>query len=444
MFRPAMPEQSILERRTLGKIAWRLIPFMGLLYFVAFLDRVNIGFAALTMNADLGLTPAMFGFASGIFFLGYVLFEVPSNVILERVGARLWIARIMISWGLLSATTAFVGGVDSLYVLRFLLGVAEAGFFPGMILYLTYWFPAGHRARILSAFMIALPISSVVGGPLSTAMLSLEAAGLRGWQWMFLMEGVPAVLLGLAVLIFLRDGPAKAAWLAADERAWLEGELARERAALATTHRTGLAHALREPRVWLFGLIYFGMLVGMYGYGFWLPQIIKGLGDLSNLQVGCIAALPYSVAAVAMFFWGRHSDRTRERVWHVAIAAFIGAAGLAMSAQLDSMPLLALMALGVSAVGIYAALPVFWTLPTSMLTGSAAAAGIALVNSIGNIGGFLGPTLVGYIKDATGSYAASLWTLAALITMSGLCVLALRLRHAPATPGASALRDERA
>jgi MFS transporter, ACS family, tartrate transporter len=444
MFRPAMPEQLSLERRTLSRIAWRLIPFMGLLYFVAFLDRVNIGFAALTMNADLGLTPAMFGFASGIFFLGYVLFEVPSNVILERVGARLWIARIMLSWGLLSASTAFVGSANSLYMLRFLLGVAEAGFFPGMILYLTYWFPAAHRARILSAFMIALPISSVVGGPLSTAMLSLDVAGLHGWQWMFLLEGVPAVLLGLAVLIFLPDGPANTSWLAADERQWLETELARERAMLAATHRSGLVHALREPRVWMFGLIYFGMLVGMYGFGFWLPQIVKGFGNLSNLEVGGIAALPYSVAAVAMFFWGRHSDKTRERVWHVAIAAFVGAAGLALSAQLDSTPLLALLALGLSAVGIYAALPVFWTLPTSMLTGSAAAAGIALVNSIGNVGGFLGPTLVGYIKDATGSYAASLWTLSALITMSGVCVLGLRLRNASTTQDPAALRDERA
>lgn len=440
-----MLQQDAVERRALRKIAWRLIPFMGLLYFVAFLDRVNIGYAALTMNAELGLTPAMFGFASGIFFLGYVLFEVPSNVILERVGARLWIARIMISWGLLSACTAFVTGANSLYALRFALGVAEAGFFPGMILYLTYWFPASYRARILSAFMIALPISSVIGGPLSTAVLSLEAAGMRGWQWMFLLEGIPAVLLGLAVLILLRDGPAQAAWLADDERHWLESELARERALLAASHRTALGHALREPRVWFLGLIYFGMLVGMYGFGFWLPQIIKGLGHLSNLEVGFIAAVPYSAAAIAMFFWGRHSDRTSERKWHVAIPAFIGAAGLAASAQLGAIPLLGLAALALSAIGIYAALPVFWTLPTSMLTGSAAAAGIALVNSIGNIGGFLGPALVGYVKATTGSYAASLWTLAALVAMSGVAVIALRLGNATATPhGTGQLRDEHA
>ncbi|MGH8178756.1 MAG: MFS transporter, partial [Steroidobacter sp.] len=410
---------ATLEQRTIRKVAWRLVPFMCLLYFVAFLDRVNIGFAALTMNQDLGLTPAMFGFASGIFFLGYVLFEVPSNVILERVGARLWIARIMMTWGLISAGTAFVSSPMSLYLLRFLLGVAEAGFFPGMILYLTYWFPANYRARILGAFMVALPISSVIGGPLSTAMLSLEAAGLHGWQWMFLLEGVPAMLLGFAVLLFLRDRPAKAAWLADDERRWLEAELASERRPLEESHHSGVTRALREPRVWIFGLIYFGMVVGLYGFGFWLPQIIKALGGLSNFEVGLAAAVPYGASAAAMVWWGRRSDAARERTWHIAIPAFIGAAALAASAQLDASPLLGFIALSLSAIGVYAALPVFWTLPTAMLTGGAAAAGIALINSIGNIGGFLGPTLVGYVKEATGSYAASLWALSAMILASG-------------------------
>ncbi|MGH8186434.1 MAG: MFS transporter, partial [Steroidobacteraceae bacterium] len=241
--------------RALRKVAWRLIPFMAVLYFIAFIDRVNIGFAALTMNADLGLTPRMFGFASGIFFLGYVLFEVPSNVIMQRVGARLWIARIMITWGLLSAGTAFVTTPNGLYVLRFLLGVAEAGFFPGMILYLTYWFPAAYRARILSAFMVALPISTVIGSPLSTAIIAVEGLGLRGWQWMFLLEGIPAVLLGLAVLLFLRDGPADARWLSVDERRWLEDELAKDRATQAPLH-VHMMRALLEPRVWFLGLLY--------------------------------------------------------------------------------------------------------------------------------------------------------------------------------------------
>lgn len=411
----------------LRKVAWRLIPFMTLLYFVAFLDRVNVGFAALTMNADLGLTPRMFGFASGIFFIGYVIFEVPSNMVMERVGARLWIARIMITWGLLSAGTAFVSSPNQLYVLRFLLGVAEAGFFPGMILYLTYWFPAAWRARILSTFMIALPISNVIGSPVSTAILSVQARGLHGWQWMFLLEGIPAVLCGFAVLLFLRDGPAKATWLTSDEKAWLQSELARERAVHGTAAHSSFA-ALREPRVWGFGLIYFGMLVGMYGFGFWLPQIVKGLGNLSNFEVGLAAALPYAVAALTMHLWGRHSDRTGERTWHIALPAFVGAVGLALSAYLGDTPVLALAALCLSAIGCYAALPIFWTLPTAMLAGGAAAAGIALVNSIGNIGGFLGPTLVGYVTDATGSYGAALSVLAAFVATSGVAVLALAPR----------------
>jgi MFS transporter, ACS family, tartrate transporter len=426
---------SVLGERTLRKVAWRLIPFMTLLYFVAFLDRVNIGFAALTMNADLGLNPRMFGFASGIFFIGYVLFEVPSNIIMERVGARLWIARIMLSWGLLSAGTAFVSSPTSLYVLRFLLGVAEAGFFPGMILYLTYWFPAASRARILSAFMVALPISNFIGSPLSTAMLSIDAYGLRGWQWMFLIEGIPALLCGVAVLAFLRDGPAKAAWLTNEERNWLQGELTRERALHATTSHSALA-ALRLPRVWFFGLIYFGMLVGMYGFGFWLPQIVKGFGNLSNFEVGLATALPYAAAAITMYLWGRHSDRTGERTWHIALPAFVGAIGLALSAYFGDTPALALAALTLSAMGCYAALPVFWTLPTTMLATGAAAAGIALVNSIGNTGGFLGPTLVGYVTDASGSYSAALWTLAAFVAASGIAVLTLapRSRALVATP----------
>jgi D-galactonate transporter len=422
--------QSELARRTIRKVAWRLVPFMGLLYLLAFLDRVNIGFAALTMNADLGLTPRMFGLASGIFFLGYVLFEVPSNVMLERFGARLWIARITISWGLLSAATAFVAAPMHLYVLRFLLGVAEAGFFPGMILYLTYWFPAPYRARILSAFMVALPVSSVIGGPLSTAILTVDTAGLRGWQWMFLIEGVPAVLFGIAVLFVLRDRPSRAAWLAEDERQWLEEELESERSQHSAQQRR-LMQALRNPRVWALGLVYFGMVVGLYAFNFWLPQMVQALGRLSTSQVGLAVAVPYAIAAVVMMLWGRRSDRKADRTWHIAMPAFVAAAALGASAQLTDSPLLGAVMLSVGAICIYAALPVFWTLPTSMLAGSAAAAGIALINSIGNVGGFLGPTLVGYVRDATGSYAASLWVLAAMIAFSGIAVMVLSARLSP-------------
>jgi len=410
----------------LRKTAWRLIPFMGLLYFVAFLDRVNIGFAALTMNADLGLTKSTYGLATGIFFFGYVLFEVPSNLLMQRVGARLWIARIMISWGLISAGTAFVASPNQLYILRFLLGIAEAGFFPGMILYLTYWFPAAWRARILSAFMIALPVSSAIGAPLSTAILSMQAHGLSGWRWMFLLEGMPAILCGFAVLVFLRDGPRQAAWLTSEEKDWLESELARERGMALPSH--SVLAALREPRVWFLGLVYFGLLVGMYGYGFWLPQIVQGFGKLSNLEVGFVSAIPYAAAALTMFLWCRHSDRTGERTWHIALPSFVGALGLAASAHFGNSPALALAALSLSAIGVYAALPVFWTLPTSLLAGSAAAAGIALVNSIGNTGGALGPMLVGAVTDATGGYGAALWILAAMVTFAGVLVLALAPR----------------
>jgi ACS family tartrate transporter-like MFS transporter len=275
--------------------------------------------------------------------------------------------------------------------------------------------------------MVALPVSNVIGSPVSTALLSVDAQGLHGWQWMFLLEGIPAVLCGFAVLLFMRDGPAKASWLTSDEKQWLQNELTREQAVHGTASHSSLS-ALRSPRVWLFGLIYFGMLVGMYGFGFWLPQIIKGLGNLSNFEVGLATALPYATAALTMFLWGRHSDRTGERTWHIALPAFVGAVGLALSAYWGGTPVLALAALCLSAMGCYAALPVFWTLPTSMLAGGAAAAGIALVNSIGNTGGFLGPTLVGYVTDSTGSYAAALWTLAAFVAVSGVGVLALAPR----------------
>jgi MFS transporter, ACS family, tartrate transporter len=402
------------------KVGWRLLPFLGLLYFVAFLDRVNVGFAALTMNADLALTATQFGRGAGIFFLGYVLFEVPSNVMLARLGARVWIARIMISWGLLSAGMAFVSGPWSFYVVRFLLGVAEAGFFPGMIYYLTCWFPAAYRARIVGSFMIALPLSSIIGAPLSTSLLSLNWAGLAGWQWMFLLEGIPAVLLGFAVLLWLTDAPERAGWLAPEERRWLTETLAAERAAQESVRRLTLRDALTSVRIWTLGLVYFGAVVGLYALGFWLPQIIQGLGEgLTNFEVGLTTVVPYTVAAIAMVLWSAHSDRTGERRWHFALSAFVASVALAASGVLHGSPLASLVALTVAAAGIYATLPVFWTLPTALMTGTAAAAGIALVNSIGNVGGFVGPLLVGYFKDETGDYAVGLAILAVLVALSG-------------------------
>jgi len=419
--------QSISDR-VMRKATMRLIPFMGLLYFVAFLDRVNIGFAALSMNEDLGFSATVYGTGAGIFFIGYFLFEVPSNIMLEKFGARRWIARIMITWGVISAAMAFVNGPITFYTLRFLLGLAEAGFFPGMILYLTYWFPAAYRARIVGAFLIAIPLSSVIGAPISTMLLGFEGFGLRGWQWLFILEGIPSLLLGFTVLFFLTDKPEKAKWLTREEKDWLNGVLDDERRVRESEHKLGLMQALLNARIWLFSLIYFGILIGLYGLSLWLPQIIKGFGDLSNIQIGLLTVIPYFFAAVAMYFWGLHSDLTNERIWHVSLPAFLGAVGLAASAFVDS-PTLALIALTVSAIGIYSTLPSFWTLPTAMLSGTAAAGGIALINSVGNLGGYLGPSLVGYLKDKTQNYTYGLLVLAAFIAVSGALTLLMGQRQ---------------
>jgi ACS family tartrate transporter-like MFS transporter len=410
------------ERAVFRKAAWRLIPFLGLLYFVSFLDRVNVGFAALTMNQDLGLSASAYGIGAGIFFLGYFLFEVPSNLVLARVGARRWISRILLTWGALSVAMAFVTGPVSFWIVRFLLGAAEAGFFPGMVLYLTYWFPNAARGRIMGWFFIAIPLSSAFGAPLSTWLLGFEPFGLRGWQAMFILEGLPAVLLGIVVLARLPDGPRQARWLDPAEVATVEAMLARERTAgpAATLRRT-----LLRPAVWHFAAIYFGIVVGLYGFGFWAPQIIKSLGDLSNSQVGLIATAPYLTAAVAMYFWSARSDAVGERRWHTALPAFVGAAGFAVSALLPD-PVLRMAAFTLGAIGIYAALPVFWTLPTAALTGRAAAGGIALVNAIGNLGGYLGPVFVGRLKELTGGYDAGMLAIAVAMAVSGVLAVLVR------------------
>lgn len=412
------------ERAVVAKAARRLIPLMGLLYLVSFLDRVNVSYAALTMNADIGLSASAFGLGAGIFFIGYFLFEIPSNLILHRVGARRWIARILVTWGLVSMAMAGVSGPTSFYVARFLLGVAEAGFFPGMILYLTYWFPGPERGRIIGAFMVAVPVASAVGGPISTTLLGASIFGLAGWQTMFLLEGLPAVLLGFVVMVALPDRPADAPWLEEDEKRTLEALVARDEPA-SSRMREGLL----SPRVWLLAAIYFGFVLGLYGFGFWAPQIIKGLGHLSNLQVGFLSAIPYLVAAGAMVLWGRHSDATGERVRHVCASAALGALGFLGSAYFTN-PYLSLAALTCGAIGIYAALPVFWTLPTLTLAGTAAASGIALINSVGNLGGYLGPYAVGWLKDWTGGYSAGLLVLSGAMFVSGLLVLLAAPRRA--------------
>ena len=425
---------SEIQTRVLRKITWRIVPFIMLLYFVAFIDRVNIGFASLTMNKDIGLSPTVYGFGAGIFFWGYFLFEVPSNIILHKVGARIWIARVMITWGLVSAAMAFVQGPTSFYVLRFLLGVAEAGFFPGIILYLSYWFPARQRAAVTALFMAAAPLSTVLGSPVSGALLEMDGLlGLKGWQWLFVLEALPAVLLGFVVLAFLTDRPEKAKWLADDERRWLVETMNEETTGKAATASHSIWRGLADPRVLALSLIYFGTSAGLYTLGVWAPQIIKQFG-LSTLEVGFLNALPATAAVVAMVLWARHSDRTGERTWHVVWACLVAAAGLGY-AGLATGVVAVLVALTLVNIGISSAKPPLWSMPTLFLSGPAAAAGIATINSIGNLGGFVGPAMIGWIKDQTGSFVGGLYFVAGLLVLSAVLTLLLsRAQTAPVEP----------
>jgi MFS transporter, ACS family, tartrate transporter len=388
-----------METVVFTRVRLRLIPFMFLLYVVNYLDRVNIGFAALQMNRDLGFGPEVYGIGAGIFFWGYLLFEIPSNLLMDRVGARIWIARIMVGWGLVSTSMMFVHSVPAFYGLRFLLGVAEAGFFPGMILYLTYWFPASERAKAVAQFMTATAIAGVIGGPLSGSLLTLNGTlGLSGWQWLFLLEGLPSILLGVVVFIYLTDRPEQAYWLTDEQRTWLIARMKEDRAARATAgagagQHASVIDALVNPIVWLFAMLYFCIVVCFYGVTFFLPTIVKHLSGLSDFQVGLVAAIPYVVAAVTMVLVGMSSDRTGERHLHLAASAIVGAVGLALS-SMTTEPILALVTLSIAAAGIWGGLGPFWAMPTAYLSGTAAAGGIALINSIGNLGGFLGPSVV--------------------------------------------------
>ncbi|HEY1630715.1 MAG TPA: MFS transporter [Rhizomicrobium sp.] len=415
------------ERAIFAKAAWRLIPFMGLLYVVNFLDRVNVGFAALTMNKDLGLSAHEYGFGAGLFFFGYFLCEVPSNAIMMKVGARRWIFRIMLSWGLISMAMALARTPFEFYALRFLLGMAEAGFFPGMILYLTFWFPAAARARFNAAFFMSILIANVIGSPLSGALLGLGGSGsLHGWQWLFLVEGFPACILSFFVLAFLPNGPHDARWLDEEEKRIIAAALARD----AKPHGT-IWTGLRDPRVWVLGVADIGIIVALYGIGLWLPQIVKPMG-FSNLQTGFVVAAPYAFAMVTTLAWAYSSDVRNERRWHVVIPALFASASLFATALLGASAL-SLLTLTAATIGIYAALVVFWTYPTSILGGTAAAASVAFVNSIGNLGGFFGPDLVGKLKDSTGNYSAGMAVLASGLIITALVVFlfARRVRVTP-------------
>ena len=416
-----------VEIRTIAKVSRRLVPFLIICYFVAYLDRVNVGFAALTMNQDLGLSQTAFGFGAGIFFIAYFIFEVPSNLLLERFGARKWIARIMLSWGILSGAMAFIpeiaratglGNENSFYLVRVLLGAAEAGFFPGIIFYLTLWFPTEYRARIVGYFMAAIPLSTVIGAPISGVLLYLHGGlGLAGWQWLFIIEAVPAIILSGVVFFYLTDRPADAAWLAPDERQWLAERLTLEQRQRVAIQDYSVTQALVNPRVLGLSMVYFGAVATTYGLSFFLPQIVKAFG-LNTFLTTLVSAAPYAVGLIGMVWWGRRSDRVVERRFHTAFPLFVAAAGIAVSTVFDD-PTLKMISLCIAGFGIFACLPVFWTLPTAFLSGAAAACGIAVINSIGNLAGFAGPFAMGWIKDHTGSYTGG------LLLLSGLGIIAM-------------------
>jgi D-galactonate transporter len=413
--------KSELETSTIRAISWRLIPFLVLAYFFSYLDRVNLGFAALTMNAELKFSPTIFAWGAGIFFIGYFIFEVPSNLALEKFGASRWIARIMVTWGIISALMSLVSGELSFYVLRFLLGVAEAGFFPGIILYLTYWYPAEYRARFLAAFAIAVPVSTVIGAPVSGLLLGLDGAmGLKGWQWLFIIEGVPSVLLGIVTWFYLTDRPERADWLTAEQKAWLASKLNAETAAKQVAKHLTLGEALSSPKVIMLSLSYFGFVAALYGMQFWLPQIVKAFG-LTNAQTGFVTAIPYLFGTIAMILWARHSDASRERVLHVGAPLLLTALALAASSYISD-PTMTMVVLTVAAIGVFCTFGTFWTLPTAWLSGTAAAGAIALINSIGNLAGFGGPYLIGWVKEATGNTSTGLLVLAVLPLIGGLLV----------------------
>jgi ACS family tartrate transporter-like MFS transporter len=422
---PARPAD--LASITLRKVTLRLIPFLFVLYIVAWLDRVNVGFAALHMNSDLGFSSAAFGFGSGVFFVGYCLFEVPSNLILHRVGARRWIARIMITWSAISIGMMFVRATPTFYVLRFLLGAAEAGFFPGVIYYLSHWYPEGQRARAIAAFMTAVPVSGVIGGPLSGALLSLNGLfGLAGWQWLFLVEGLPAILLGVIVLVYLTDRPETADWLSSAEKDWLASRLAAEQTDYNGAVPNGIFAALTNRTIWQLGIIFLFVAIGFYGYSFWAPLVVKSLTGSSDVNVGIILGAISAVTIILMALNSAHSDRTDERPWHVAVPLLVMAAGFFGCAVL-SEPTLAVLALALIPIGHCAAYGPFWSMPTRFLAGAPAAAGVALVVTIANVGGFLGPTLIGALGDRAGGDGLAFMLLGTCAIIAAL--LALRLRR---------------
>ena len=412
-----------------AKVTWRLVPLLFVCYVLSYLDRINVGFAQLQMKSDLGFSDAVYGLGAGIFFVGYFLFEVPSNLLLEKIGARKTMTRIMVIWGLVSACMAFVHAPWAFYVLRFFLGVFEAGFFPGIILYFTYWYPGAYRARIIAIFMSGIAVAGVVGGPLSGWIMNDLAGylGLKGWQWMFILEGLPTTFLGLFILFYLDDRPDEAKWLTAEEKALIRHNLELEQAG---AHSGGHGHdlksflsALKDPKVYVLSFAYFCFICGVYMISFWLPTLIKEMGVSNPLHVGLLAAIPYSITTVGMIAIGIHSDRTLERRWHCAIPAFVGALALIGLVYSTGNMVMSFVLLSLASLGIITTMPLFWSIPTGYLKGAAAAGGIAFINSLGLIGGFMSPFVLGWIKTSTGSLELGNWLMAGVMAVGGLVIL---------------------
>lgn len=424
---------AVVERAR-RRITRRLMPFLICLFVVAFLDRVNVGYAALEMSKDLGFNTEVLGFGAGIFFVGYFLLEIPGTLLVETWSARLWLARIVISWGLLAVLTGFIRNSTQFYVARFLLGAAEAGFFPGVIVYLSHWFRQRDRAKAVAMFMAAVPLSNIFGAPLSGLILGVNWMGLAGWRWVFILEGVPAILLGVVTIFYLTDWPREARWLPTDEREWIACELEREKGARAAERTYGVWQALRHRNVVLLALAYFCSVTSAYGFNFWLPTILKGLSGFSNLLVTGVAALPYCAGLLAMLLVGWNSDRTNERRWHTALSLAGVSLGLVLSATLNERVGLAVVMFCVAGAGLYSYLPGFWALPTTFLTGASAAAAVGLINSIGNLGGFAGPYVVGHLTKTTGSFYAGVIYLSCS-ALASACLILL-VRHSP-KPGGS-------
>jgi ACS family tartrate transporter-like MFS transporter len=414
------------RRRTISKISWRLLPLVVIAYLVAYIDRTNVSMAAVTMNKDLGIDAFYYGLGAGIFFIGYALFEIPSNIVLEKVGARMWIARIMITWGIVSGLMAAAVGPWSFIGLRFLLGVAEAGFFPGMILYFTYWYPAAYRGRVISTLFIAVPLGNAIASVISGAILGMDGiGGLHGWQWVFIIEALPAVLLAFVVLKYMTDRPSKADWLAVDEKEWLEGELAAERRAVEAQGKLTVWQVLADPRVLAISAIYFFSASANYGITFFLPQIVKGIGTHSNFVTGALTSIPYVIGVMGLLAFGYSSDRHHERRRHLITAAIIGGLGFTLAAWLGSS-YWALIGMSIATIGTYGCRPTMWPMPSLYLTGASAAVGIAFINSIGNLGGYVGPMVVGWIKDSTKSFEMAVYFLAACSFMSAIIAFVAR------------------